>query len=76
MKDWKSIFQKESLKDVIIVAAQDNLAQGKWLDQVYKQKQQTNQSTDPKEYKDCSLYFQLLPEIGTSPFKEAVQGSG
>lgn len=29
MKDWKSIFQKESLKDVIIVAAQDNLAQRK-----------------------------------------------
>ena len=29
MKDWKSIFQKESLKDVITVAAQDNWAQGK-----------------------------------------------
>lgn len=77
IKDWKSIFQKESLKDVIIVTAQDNLAQGKQLDQTYKEKQQTNKNTDTKEQKDCCLLsFQMPPEIGTSPFKEAVQGSG
>lgn len=71
IKDWKSIFQKESLKDVIIVTAQDHLAQGKQLDQMYTQKQQTNRNTDPKEQKDCSFFpFNGPQRLGPHPSKK------